>query len=79
MATYRMDAVLDADYRAGPAPTADELGSSYLESVRRHHEAIRRRNRALWFAYFCGQARAHAALAADYECRAEALCEEGAA
>ncbi len=48
----------------------------WQRSVRAHHERIRRQNRALWFAYFCSQAQAHAAIAADYERRAEELCSE---
>jgi hypothetical protein len=48
-------------------------------SARRHKEAIRRRNRAAWFAHFCQMAANHTAIAADHERRAEALCEEGSA
>lgn len=50
-----------------------------LSSPSRHHAAIRRRNQAAWFAHFCRMAENHAALAADYQRRAEALCEEGTA
>ncbi len=62
--------------RDGDPEAAEML---WKASVRRHHEAIRRRNRALWFAYYCNQADAHEALAASYRDRAEKLCEEGAA
>ena len=47
-------------------------------SVRRHQEAVSRRNRAAWFAHFCEMAQSHARIAKDYERRAEELCEEGA-
>jgi hypothetical protein len=49
----------------------------WQQSVERYHAARRRRNRAAWFAYFCNQAQAHAAIAEDYERRAEELCEGG--
>jgi hypothetical protein len=58
---------------------ADEREELWKASVRRHHEAVRRRNRAAWFAHFCEMAAAHAGIAQDYERRAEALCEDGAA
>jgi hypothetical protein len=48
-------------------------------SVRRHHEAIRRRNRVAWFAYFRDMEESHARISQDYARRAEALCEEGEA
>ena len=58
-------------------PDPDEQEELWKASVRAHQEGIRRRNRALWFAHFCQMAQNHAALAADYERRAEELCEEG--
>ena len=54
----------------------DQLEPGYLESVRRHHAAITRRNRAAWFAHFCNMAQSHARIAQDYERRAEELCDE---
>ena len=56
--------------------SADELEPGYLESVRRHHAAITRRNRAAWFAHFCNMAESHARIAQDYERRAEELCAD---
>ncbi len=64
--------------RAKAASKAEAEEMMWKASVRRHNEKIRRKNRAAWFSYFCGQAQAHAAIAADYERRAEELCEEGA-
>jgi hypothetical protein len=48
-------------------------------SERRYQERQRREIRALWYAYFCKMASNHTRIAADYERRAEELCEEGAA
>jgi hypothetical protein len=48
-------------------------------SERRHRERQRREIRALWYAHFRKMAANHARIAADYERRAEELCEEGAA
>jgi hypothetical protein len=56
--------------------TADEREELWKASVRRHHEAVRRRNRAAWFAHFCQMAESHARINRDYQHRAEALCEE---
>ena len=52
---------------------------AWMESERRYDARRRRKNRALWFAHFCRMADSHARIAQDYERRAEALCEEGAA
>ena len=71
-----LDRLIERRAKAAKKENLEEM--MWKASVRRHHEGVRRRNRAAWFSYFCGQARAHAALAADYERRAEALCEEGA-
>lgn len=46
-------------------------------SVARYHERRRREIAAQWFAHFSRMADNHAALAADYQRRAEELCEEG--
>ena len=58
--------------------TADEREELWKASVRRHHDAVRRRNRAAWFAHFCQMAENHARISKDYERRAEVLCKEGA-
>ena len=72
-----LDRLIEKRAKAASKAEAEEM--MWKDSVRRHHEGVRRKNRAAWFSYFCGQARAHAALAADYERRAEELCQEGAA
>ena len=54
-----------------PDPTTLEPG--YLESVRRHHEKIRQRNRWEWVRFFDRMAQSHARIAQDYERRAEEL------
>ena len=48
----------------------------WMESERRYHEIRQRQNVAAWFAHFCRMADNHAALAEDYQRRAEELCEE---
>jgi hypothetical protein len=71
-----LDRLVEKRARTGDAEAMQMLWNG---STRRHKEAIRRRNRALWFAYFCRvAANLHAAVAADYERRAEELCEKGA-
>ncbi len=78
--TDSVDAELDrlisrrasTDHREDPQ-TREEL---WKMSVRRHHAAIRRRNRAAWFAHFCNMAESHARIAQDYERRAEELCTD---
>ena len=70
-----LDRLVEKRARTGDAEAAQMLCNG---SARRHKEAIRRRNRAAWFAYFCRMAANHAAIAADYERRAEELCEKGA-
>ncbi len=57
-----------------PDPTTLEPG--YLESVRRHHEKIRQRNRWEWVRFFDRMAQSHARIAQDYERRAEELCTD---
>ena len=57
-------------------PDPDEREASYLESVRRHHEKIRQRNRWEWVRFFDRMAESHARIAQDYERRAEVLCGE---
>jgi hypothetical protein len=59
--------------------TADERSRRWRESLARHKDAIRERNRWEWIRYFDRMAAAHAGIAQDYERRAEALCEDGAA
>ena len=49
----------------------------YAESSRRYQERRRRQNVAAWFGFYCRMADNHAALAQEYERRAEELCEEG--
>ncbi len=56
--------------------SADELEASYVESVRRHHEKIRQRNRWEWVRFFDRMAQSHARIAQDYERRAEELCTD---
>jgi L-fucose mutarotase/ribose pyranase (RbsD/FucU family) len=56
--------------------TADELEPGYQESVRRHHEKIRQRNRWEWVRFFDRMAESHARIAQDYERRAEELCTD---
>ena len=56
----------------------EALDELWEASARRHHEQIRRQNRWEWVRYFDRMATNHARLAADYERRAEELCEEGA-
>ncbi len=57
-------------------PDPDELEASYVESVRRHHEKIRQRNRWEWVRFFDRMAQSHARIAQDYERRAEELCTD---
>ncbi len=57
-------------------PDPDELEPGYLESVRRHHEKIRQRNRWEWVRFFDRMAESHARIAQDYERRAEELCTD---
>ncbi len=78
--TEMVDAELDrlvsrrasTDHREDPQ-AREEL---WKMSVRRHHEANRRRNGAAWFAHFCNMAESHARIAQDYERRAEELCTD---
>ena len=76
-----VDAELDRliEKRAKAASKAEAEEMMWKASVRRYHEAARRKNRAAWFSYFSQMADNHARLAQDYERRAEALCEEGSA
>ena len=55
----------------------DEQDELWKASMRAHRERLRRQNVAAWFAHFCKMADSHAALAEDYQRRAEELCEEG--
>ena len=73
-ASAQIDVLIDR--RARERSKANELEDLWRESVRKHRERRRRENRALWYAHFCGMAESHARLAADYERRAEALCED---
>jgi len=57
-------------------PDPDELEPGYVESVRRHHEKIRQRNRWEWVRFFDRMAESHARIAQDYERRAEELCTD---
>jgi hypothetical protein len=45
-------------------------------SVRRYKERQRRQSVAAWFGFYCRMADNHAALAEDYQRRAEELCED---
>ncbi len=58
------------------SPDPDELEPGYVESVRRHHEKIRQRNRWEWVRFFDRMAESHARIAQDYERRAEELCSD---
>ncbi len=71
-----LDRLLSKRASQDRSPGPDELEPGYLESVRRHHAAIRRHNRAAWFAHFCSMAESHARIAQDYERRAEELCTD---
>ncbi len=64
--------------RASEDTTSDPtvLEASYVESVRRHHEKIRQRNRWEWVRFFDRMAESHARIAQDYERRAEELCTD---
>ena len=64
--------------RASQDTTSDPttLEPGYLESVRRHHEKIRQRNRWEWVRFFDRMAQSHARIAQDYERRAEELCTD---
>ena len=75
-----VDAELDRliEKRAKGAKKAAAEEMMWKASVRRYHEAARRKNQAAWYAHFCRMADNHAALAADYAERAERLCQEGA-
>ncbi len=55
--------------------TADELEPGYVESVRRHNEKIRERNRWEWVRFFDRRAESHARLSEGYRERAEKLLE----
>ena len=77
-----LDAELDRliSRRAGAdhETIAEERARLWRDSLGRHKAAIRERNRWEWIRYFDRMAASHAALAKDYERRAEELCEEGA-
>jgi hypothetical protein len=70
-----LDRLVEKRARIGDAEAAQMLWNG---SLRRHHEAIRRRNRAAWYAHFRDMEESHARISQDYARRAEALCEEGA-
>lgn len=58
------------------AQDPDEQDALWKESIKAYHERRRRQNAAAWFGFYCRMADNHAALAEDYQRRAEALCEE---
>jgi hypothetical protein len=74
-----LDRLISCRASSDTRTTADEREELWKSSVRAHHKAIRRRNRAAWFAHFCRMADNHARISRDYERRAEELCQEGAA
>ncbi len=61
-------------------PDTDEQEELWKASVRRHHEAIRRRNRALWYGWHMDQVERHRRtledLIAHHEQQAARLCRE---
>ncbi len=61
-------------------PDPDEQEELWKASVRRHHEAIRRRNRALWYGWHMDQVERHRRtledLIAHHEQQAARLCRE---
>ncbi len=63
------------------SPDPDEQEELWKASARRHHEGIRRRNRALWYGWHLDQAERHRrtleGLIARHEAEAERLLEEG--
>jgi hypothetical protein len=57
------------------SPCPDALEPGYRESVRRHNEKIRERNRWEWVRFFDRRAESHARLSEGYRERAEKLLE----
>ena len=72
-----IDRLIEKRAKGAKKENAEEM--MWKASVRRYHEAARRKNQAAWYAHFCRMAENHARIAQDYERRAEALCEEGSA
>ncbi len=66
--------------RSDRRPDPDEQEELWKASVRRHQEAIRRHNRALWYGWHLEQAARHRRtledLIAHHETEAAKLCED---
>ena len=61
------------------AEHANALEALWRDSEQRRTAQLHKENRALWYVHFCRMAESHRKLSEDYEARAEALCQEGAA
>ncbi len=72
---HALDRLLSAGASQDTTPDPTMAEASYVESVRRHHEKIRQRNRWEWVRFFDRMAQSHARIAQDYERRAEELCK----
>lgn len=72
-----VDAELDRliEKRAGETP-AEAREALWKASVRRHHEAIRRENRAAWYGFHESMSELHARISAEHAEKAEKLCED---
>lgn len=74
-----LDALIERRSRKEPDPAERE--ALWKASVRRHHETIRRRNKALWYGWHMDQAERHRraleALIDHHETQAARLCQEG--
>ncbi len=73
-ASDQIDALIDKRAAGREKATAEEM--AWKASVRRHHEKLRRRNRAEWFSFYSGLAGSLRASAEHYERRAEELLED---
>jgi hypothetical protein len=77
MVEKELDAMIERRSRKGERdPDTEE--ALYAESVRRHHEAIKRENRAGWYGHHTHMSDLHARLSREHEAKARALLEEDA-
>ena len=75
MVEKELDAFITRRSRNGES-TRDEEDALWKASVERDKKRRRRQNVAAWFGFYCRMADNHAALAQDYQRRAEELCKD---
>ncbi len=73
-ASDQIDALIEKRAAGREEATAAEM--LWKESVRRHHEKLRRQLRAEWFVYFSTLADSLRASADGFEAKAQALLED---